>query len=80
LSTTDLGRAVLTTSGEDVALDVIIVADAAERGGAVLGRPLLPVIGIVLIVVSDRRRAVARQAPVPQSEGQACGSPAGGFG
>jgi len=51
-------------------MDMIITADAAEQAGAILGRLLLPVIGIVLIVLGNRKRAAARQSAVPQSTGK----------
>ncbi len=49
---------------------MIVVADAAEQAGALVGRLLLPVLGIVLVVLGNRRRAAARRSPVPQSTGK----------
>ena len=51
-------------------MDMIITADAAEQVGAIFGRLLLPIIGIVLIVLGNRKRASARRSAVPTSTGK----------
>jgi hypothetical protein len=56
--------------GEDVAVDMMIMADAAEQAGTIVGRLLFLGLGIVLIVLGNRRKAEARRSPVPASDGK----------
>ena len=51
-------------------MDILLAVDPAEQAGAVVGRLLLPVLGVVLLVVGFRRRDAARRSPVPQSDGK----------
>ena len=52
-------------------MEMIIVADAAQAAGELVGRLLVPAIGVLLIVLGNRKRAAARRSPVPQSTGKA---------
>jgi hypothetical protein len=51
-------------------VDMIINAAAAEQAGALVGRLILPAIGVLLIVLGRRRQAVAGRAPEPRSAGK----------
>jgi len=59
----------MTTWGEDVAVGMMIMADA-EQAGMIVGRLLVPAIGVLLIVLGNRKRTAARRSPVPQSDGK----------
>jgi Na+-translocating ferredoxin:NAD+ oxidoreductase RnfE subunit len=52
-------------------MDLIAAADTARQAGAVFGRLLIPLIGIVLIVLGRRKKAAAQRSPVPRSSGKA---------
>ncbi|PZA21168.1 hypothetical protein DMO24_11750 [Modestobacter versicolor] len=51
-------------------MEMIIVADAAQAAGEVVGRLLVPAIGVLLIVLGNRKRSAARRSPAPQSTGK----------
>lgn len=46
------------------------MADAAQQAGETVGRLLVPAIGVLLIVLGNRKRTAARRSPVPQSDGK----------
>ena len=46
------------------------MADAAQQAGTIVGRLLIPAIGVLLIVLGNRQRSAARRSPVPQSNGK----------
>ena len=50
---------------------MLVVADAAEQAGALLGRLVLPLVGVLLVVLGTRRRNAARRSPQPGSPGRA---------
>ena len=52
-------------------MDTFIVADAAEQAGALVGRLVLPLIGVLLVVLGTRKRNAARRSPQPGSSGRA---------
>ena len=47
-----------------------VLADSAEQLGALTGRLLIPVLGIVLIVIGNRKKAAARRSPQPHAAGK----------
>ena len=51
-------------------MTVDVLADSAEQPGALTGRLFLPVLGIVLIVIGNRRRTAARQSAQPPAAGK----------